>query len=582
MNLETFYEQFELLADAPNAVSKLREMVLRLAVRGKLVEQSDSDNSVKGLQEEIAGVRSKAGQSSRRRKTAEYEVARLAYVSELPNTWTTISLGEVTDIIRGITFPASEKSKEPAAGKIACLRTTNVQSNVEWHDLLFVPEHRVKNASQMIRPNDILISMANSYELVGKVAQVKEIPVQATFGGFIAAIRPIVIDSNYLLYYLRSPESQAEMRTSSSQTTNIANISLGRLNPMAVPLPPLEEQKRIVAKVDELMALCDDLETQQQARAAARSRLNTVALGRLSSATDEAIFKQAWARVGSAFDTLYSTPKTMAELRKTVLQLAVQGKLVRQDPEDEPAEKLLERITVVKERLVSEGKVRNLKPLPPIAKDEVPFALPSNWIWTRLLWVAEAIDPNPSHRMPKYVASGIPFVSTENFGDNDALNFDVGKKVEQATLSAQIERFEVLEGAFAFSRIGSIGKTRPLPMKRGYCLSHALSVISPFSTDINPIYLRNAMITDAVLNQAKKEVKSIGVPDLGMGSIRSFLIPLPPSDEQERIVAKVDELMALVDELEAGLLQARGDSARLLGAVIQSLLSSEIKQPVEA
>ena len=174
-----------------------------------------------------------------------------------------------------------------------------------------------------------MISMANSYALVGKVAIVRKVPQRATFGAFLAAIRPVLIEPYFLLYVLRSPRMQAAFRASSSQTTNIANISLGRMRPLPFPLPPLAEQKRIVAKVDELMALCDRLEAQQQERETRHAALARASLARFADAPTPA-------NLHFLFHPSYAIPP--ADLRKSILTLAVQGKLVPQDPNDEPAD----------------------------------------------------------------------------------------------------------------------------------------------------------------------------------------------------------------------------------------------------
>ena len=137
----------------------------------------------------------------------------------------------------------------------------SIVHNTEWDDILYVPDNFVKKESQYIRDNDILISMANSRELVGKVAIVRNLPFKkTTFGGFIAALRTEILNQHFLTYILRSPRIREKIINSASQTTNIANISIGKLNPMLIPIPPLAEQHRIVAKVDELMALCGDLQ----------------------------------------------------------------------------------------------------------------------------------------------------------------------------------------------------------------------------------------------------------------------------------------------------------------------------------
>jgi type I restriction enzyme S subunit len=319
------------------------------------------------------------------------------------------------------------------------------------------------------------------------------------------------------------------------------------------------------------MALVDTLEKAQTEKAVVRSRLSKASFSELANAQNASDFADNWQRLSRHFNELVKTQQDVQTLRQTILQLAVQGKLTEQRAEDGDAREELEGITIEKEFLLELGKVRKIKDLPPIELEDIPFELPSNWLWTRLNWISEAIEPNPSHRMPRYVEKGIPFISTENFAENDKLNFNIGKKVMQKTLDEQIQRFEVLPGTFAFSRIGTIGKTRPLPLERNYCLSHALSVISPFSTKLDSFYLRFSLTTDAVLDQAHQGVKSIGVPDLGMGTIRMFLIPLPPLAEQKRIVARVDSLMAICDRLEGLLVQRESTAEKLVGAVVQGL-----------
>jgi len=167
--------------------------------------------------------------------------------------------------------------------------------------------------------DDIIISMANSYALVGKVAIVRQVPQKATFGAFLAAIRPVLIEPYFLLYVLRSPRMQAAFRASSSQTTNIANISLGRMKPLPFPLPPLAEQKRIVAKVDELMALCDRLEAQHQERETRHAALARASLARFAEAPTAGNLQYLF---------LDSVPIPPSDLRKAILTLAVNGQLL--------------------------------------------------------------------------------------------------------------------------------------------------------------------------------------------------------------------------------------------------------------
>jgi type I restriction enzyme S subunit len=179
-------------------------------------------------------------------------------MSKLPMSWALGQLAQAAHVVRGITFPAGEKRSDFAHGYICCLRTTNVQQTLEWGDVYYVPTNYVKRDDQIVRQGDVLMSMANSYELVGKVARADSVPQRAAFGAFLAAVRPTsAIDGGYLYHFLRSSEVQSKLREGSSQTTNIANISAGRLSELPVPLAPLEEQKRIAEKLNTVLTRVD-------------------------------------------------------------------------------------------------------------------------------------------------------------------------------------------------------------------------------------------------------------------------------------------------------------------------------------
>src|SRR6266404_4053300 len=328
MKLETFFEKFDQFADAPDAAAKMRELVLNLAVQGKLAEQKAAEGDGHALLRQIH----KKNPPSLTETVAEPVDSELA---SFPSSWALSKLGEVAEIIRGVTFPGSAKSETRSDGDVACLRTASVQAEIDWDDLIYISPTHVSRTDQWVAPHDIMISMANSYALVGKVAIVRQVPQKATFGAFLAAIRPVLIEPYFLLYVLRGPRMQAAFRASSSQTTNIANISLGRMRPLPFPLPPLAEQKRIVAKVDELMALCDRLAMQQQERETRYAALARASLSRFADAPTPA-------NLPFLFHPLYDI--SPADLRKSILTLAVQGKLVPQDPKDEPADECLSRL----------------------------------------------------------------------------------------------------------------------------------------------------------------------------------------------------------------------------------------------
>jgi type I restriction enzyme, S subunit len=324
------------------------------------------------------------------------------------------------------------------------------------------------------------------------------------------------------------------------------------------------------------MDLCDRLEVAQKNRENLRDRLVAASLHQLNQFADSN--EEFFDRARFYFDNLAKLSvrsEHIKQLRQTILNLAVCGKLVPQNSNDESAVKLLNRIQLKKNQLLEEGLIKNQKSLMPLTSEEFPFVIPKNWIWVRLSDITDVQDPNPSHRMPQYVLrDGVPFISSENFVDVDDINFQIGKRVSQTTLEEQISRFNILAGALAFTRIGTIGKSRFLPLKRNYCLSHAVCVINPLDqSTLSMKLLRVTISSNSILVFAHRGTRSIGVPDLGMGVIRSMMIPLPPLAEQHRIVSKVDELMALCDQLESQINTTQSNSQKLLESLLNEALS---------
>ncbi len=539
MNLETFYEQFELLADAPKAVQMLREMILQLAMSGKLVKQDRTEQSARSLLDKITECKnSLVTQKAIRKPLSLPEIDKASWPFELPETWVWTRLGEVFDVRDG-THDTPKYIKEG----VPLVTSKNIYggqldlSNVKY---ISHGDHKKISERSKVDRRDILFAMIGSIGNPVIVDTEEEFSIKnvALFKYF----SPVLSEPRYLHCYLLN--CAALMRQESSGAVQ-SFVSLGFLRKYLFALPPLEEQKRIVAKVDELMALCDDLETQQQARAKARSRLNTVALGRLSSATDEASFKQAWARVGSAFNTFYSTPETITELRKTILQLAVQGKLVRQGVSLTPRE-------IPLEELLREPSRNGLSPKP----SDVPPGTP-------ILRISAATSRNDAV-----------------IDETDYRFLEVQK--------ADLERYQLNKGDLLACRFNGnlhyVGKFAIYKNTSNETRLYPDKLIR-FRLDTSKALPEFVCLTmNSPLGRAKIEAfcaTTAGNIGISAANLKTVPMKLPDVPTQKRIVAKVDELMTLVDELEAGLLQARGDSERLLGAVIQSLLSAENMQPLE-
>jgi type I restriction enzyme, S subunit len=561
MTVEDILSKFELLADAPKAIQKLRGLVLELATQGRLVEQVASEGNGSELLKEI---RAKHAEDETETRDEESQSSFPA----IPTTWAYASLGEVTSIIRGVTFPASAKATVRGKGDVACLRTASVQAEIDWDDLIYIAPSHVGREGQWVAVNDVIISMANSYDLVGKVAVVREVPQKATFGGFLAAIRPIRIHPYFLLYVLRSPHMQAAFRASSSQTTNIANISLGRMRPLPFPLPPLAEQQRIVAKVDELMALCDRLEAQQKEREAKHAVLARAALARFAEAPTPA-------NLGYLFHYAYTIDP--ADLRKSILTMAVQGKLAMQHERDGTASELLEQLGDAQECATKKKRAKRTKDLRDIDEARSGYTIPPTWTWARLGDVVLEFRYGTSRKCDRST-TGVPVLRIPNVQsgrvDSTDLKYTEMPKAEFAELSLRpgdllLVRSNGSESLVGRSAVASTGDERFA--YAGYLVRARASQDHVFSP-----YIHLALSESAVREQIEGPIRTTsGVKNLNTTELANLVFPLPPLAEQRRIVAKVDALMALVDRLEAQLAESRALAGRLMEAVVAELTAAD-------
>ena len=333
------------------------------------------------------------------------------------------------------------------------------------------------------------------------------------------------------------------------------NISRIKIINTVAPLPPLEEQRCIVAKVDQLMALCDELEAQQQKRQEARLHLNSAALDRLLTAHEPDEFAHHWQRICDNFDLLYDNPETVGELRKAILQLAVQGKLVRQDPNDEPAAVLLGKIKVEKEKLIKEKKIRKSKPLPPVEIDEIRFKIPDSWKWLRF---GDVTFNRDGERIP---------VSKEERSTLEKIYDYYGA----SGIIDKIDNYLFDKPLLLIGEDGAnlINRSTPIAFiaKGKYWVNNHAHVLDGISVDFLrylEIFINATDLTPYVTGTAQ--------PKMNQTKMNSIPLALPPLEEQRRIVAKVDQLMALCDDLESKLKQSQTDGEKLMESVVHQLV----------
>ena len=568
MNHETFFKNYELLIDASNSVEELRELILQLAVEGKLVPQDPNEETSSVLFEKIIADKERLIKEKKFKKSQtlpEIETDEIPF--DIPKTWKWIRLNDVGDWGAGST--PDRKKPEYYEGSILWFKSGELNDGYIYDSEEKITEDALKHCSlRSNKPGDVLIAMYGA--TIGKVAILE---VEATTNQAVCACTCFSSIYNCYLFYLL----KAYRRNFSNQGVGGAqpNISRQKIIHTVAPLPPYEEQKRIVTKVDQLMALCDQLEARQQKKHEKRIRLNNAALDKLLTAPTPREFAQHWQRICDNFDLLYDAPEIVGQLQQAILQLAVQGKLVAQDEGDEPAAVLVEKIKTEKERLIQQGKIKKSK-TPSINIEKFP--LPEGWIWVRLGTLCNLITKgsSPKWQGVNYVepGNGVLFITSENVR-NYNVNLDKSKYVEEKF--NEIEPRSILKQNDILMNIvgASIGRTAMYDRDEIANINQAVCLIRVIGQEnlLNLKYLLYFFNSPLCISFMFDKQVDNARANLSMGNISKFHIPLPPFEEQKRIVAKVDQLMALCDELEAGLVQTQTEGGKLMEAVVHHVLA---------
>lgn len=334
---------------------------------------------------------------------------------------------------------------------------------------------------------------------------------------------------------------------------------------LLIPLPPLAEQHRIVAKVDELMRLCDQLEQTQNDNAQTHRQLVSTLLTALTQTQDAQTFQETWSRIAENFEQLFTTKNSVEQLQQTILQLAVMGKLVEQEAGDEPASVLLEKIAQEKARLISGGKIKKSAPLLKISDDEKPFDLPNGWEWTHLPDVGELARGKSKHRPrndPKLYSNGnIPLVQTGDVSKANPLiktctNFynEIGLKQSRLWKA----------GTMCITIAANIADTGILDFDA--CFPDSIVGFIPFDKKINIRYFEYFFRT--AKNHLESFAPSTAQKNINLEILSDLLVPLPPLNELNSIVAKVDELMAPCEQLKTRLNAAQSLQWQLAEALV--------------
>ncbi|SGZ09856.1 Restriction endonuclease S subunit [Moritella viscosa] len=340
---------------------------------------------------------------------------------------------------------------------------------------------------------------------------------------------------------------------------------------LSIALPPFNEQRRIVAKVDELMLLCDQLEQETESSIDAHKTLVETLLTTLTNSTDSTSMAENWARISEHFDTLFTTEHSIDQLKQTVLQLAVMGKLVPQDPTDEPASVLLERIAAEKAQLVKDKKIKKQKTLPPITDEEKPFGLPDGWEWCRIFDVAELITSGSRDWAKYYSDTGAIFVTMGNLSRGHYnLRMDNIRYVSPPE-SGEGSRTKLVEHDLLISITGDVGNLGLIPEDFGDAYINQHTCLLRLMPELHNRYIPEVIRSPLAKYQFDAPQRGIK-NSFRLSDVGEVLIPIPPINEHTRIVSKIDGLMLLCDQLKTQIKQAHRTQLSLADTIVKQTI----------
>lgn len=560
---------YDRVAEAEDAIPRLRRFVLDLAVRGKLLEQDPTDEPAAELLKRIAKEKARLAKAKAIRSPKPQEpIEAIELPCALPRSnWAWARLNDIGRLSGGMT-PSMNRA-DYWGGEVIWLSPKDIKSDEVSTSELKITELGLAETRLEAYPVGCLFIVARS----GILKRTLPVAINRQPAASNQDLKVLVPYLNGMERYLQIMLSGFEAFILSDLVktgTTVQSLKYDEFACQPFPLPPLAEQQRIVAKVDDLMALCDRLQAARAGREAVRDRLTAATLARLTAPEPDAETFPAHARAAlQTLPALTTRPDQIKTLRQTILNLAVRGKLVEQDPTDEPAADLLKRIGA------AHPKRKNLK------KHEfaVPNKLADGWSVVHLDAIASFENGDRSSNYPSgsdIKSEGVPFFSTKNLTDHrlhfSNLDFITDEKF------ASLRSGKLADQDILITLRGSVGKFglfEATPSISTGFINAQLMIIRSVDHALVP-YLLRFMQSGIFSEQVTRLSSGSATPQLSAGKLGEAELWLPPLAEQHRIVAKVDALMALCDQLESSLTTATTTRSRLLEALLHEALEPAI------
>lgn len=492
---------------------QLKASILQYAIQGKLVEQRPEEGTSEELFAKI--------QEEKQKLIAEKKIKKekpLPKITEdekpfdIPDSWKWVRVGQCFANKTGLSYKKDALDIQ-SDKMVRVLRGGNI-SNLNYvlkPDDILISAEFVKSELYLQR-NTIITPAVTSLEHIGKMGRIDSNYSDMVVGGFVLMLIPHYPEdtlSKYLLYAMSSRYFRDCCRNIVNKSGQaFYNLSREKLMQLCVPLPPLGEQKRIVAKIEELLPLVE--------------------------------------RYAVSYEKLEQfSVKFPEDMRKSILQYAIQGKLVEQRAEEGTGEELYQQIQAKKQLLIAEKKIKKEKPLADITEEEIPFDIPESWKWARLSDIIDVRDG--THDSPKYVPTGIPLVTSKNLS-NGTIDYGNVKYITQEDADKINARSMVDDDDILFAMIGSIGNPVLVKKDREFCIKNMALFKKYANTDISMRYMYWFFFF--IQYKLKKEASGGVQSFISLSRFREYLVPLPPFAEQKRIVAKVEELLPLCERLK--------------------------------
>lgn len=484
---------------------ELKNSILQLAIQGKLVEQRPEEGTAQELYAQIQAEKQRLIQSGKLKKEKPLpEITEDEKPFEIPEGWMWVRIKEIT-----ILNPKNDLDNNLKTSFIPMTLLSDGYRSSYTYEIRSWGE--IKKGFTHFAVGDIGIAKITPCFQNRKSAIFTEL--ENNFGAGTTELSIVRVIQNtlsrkYLLWFFKSAYFIENGIKSFTGTAGQQRIHKDYLSHCVFPLPPLSEQNRIVAKIEELLPLVDR-------------------------------YEQAWIKLED-FNRRFPE-----DMKKSILQQAIQGKLVEQRPEEGTAQELYAQIQAEKQRLIKEGKLKKEKPLPEITEDEKPFEIPDGWMWVRLSEICKSISDG-DHQPPPQVSKGIPFLVISNVSSG-VIDFSNIRYVPQSYYSKLTGDRIARIGDILFTVTGSYGIPIKVETSERFCFQRHIALLK-LMIDWNYIYY--ALKSPFVKSQCDSMATGTAQKTVGLKALRNLVIPFPPLAEQKRIVARLEELLPLCERLK--------------------------------